>query len=90
MFFPCTLSPRQPGQNTFLIAFRNYFLPFKKHFSFKADRVIIGTYSSIYFVSSFLKFFGFSVDDYRDKEAEKIKRKKDKEKLRSMYEQGTI
>jgi preprotein translocase subunit SecF len=52
--------------------------------------IIIGTYSSIYFVSSFLKFFGFSVDDYRDKEAEKIKRKKDKEKLRSMYEQGTI
>ena len=52
--------------------------------------IIIGTYSSIYFVSSFLKFFGFSVDDYRDKETEKIKRKKDKEKLRSMYEQGTI
>ncbi|MFX4155722.1 protein translocase subunit SecF, partial [Aliarcobacter butzleri] len=35
--------------------------------------IIIGTYSSIYFDSSFLKFFGFSVDDYRDKETEKIK-----------------
>lgn len=52
--------------------------------------IIIGTYSSIYFVSAFLKFFGFSVDDYREKEAEKLKRKKDKEKLRSMYEQGTV
>lgn len=52
--------------------------------------IIIGTYSSIYFVSAFLKFFGFSVDKYRDKEVEKIKRQKDKEKLRAMYEQGTI
>ena len=32
----------------------------------------------------------FSIDDFRIKESEKIKRQKEKEKLRAMYEQGTV
>ena len=52
--------------------------------------VIVGTYSSIFVASPILMWLGFSVSDYRLKEAEKLKREKEKEKMRAMYENGTI
>uniref|UniRef100_UPI004047060A protein translocase subunit SecF n=1 Tax=Aliarcobacter sp. TaxID=2321116 RepID=UPI004047060A len=52
--------------------------------------IIIGTYSSIFVAASFLVQLNFSVDSFRAKEAEKLKRQKEKEKLRAMYEQGTV
>ncbi|MDD2450735.1 MAG: protein translocase subunit SecF [Sulfurovum sp.] len=52
--------------------------------------VIVGTYSSIFMASPILLWLGFSVEDFRAKEAEKLKREKEKEKMRAMYEQGTL
>jgi preprotein translocase subunit SecF len=52
--------------------------------------VIVGTYSSIFVAASFLVQLRFSIDDFRAKEAEKTKRQKEKDKLRAMYEQGTV
>ena len=52
--------------------------------------IIMGTYSSIYIASTFLVQLKFSVEDFRTKEAEKLKRKKEKKELRAMFEQGTI
>ena len=52
--------------------------------------IIVGTYSSIFVASTFLVQMKFSVEDFRAKEAEKLKRQKEKEKLRAMYEQGTV
>jgi len=52
--------------------------------------VVVGTYSSIFVASPILMWLGFSVKDFRDKEAEKLKREKEKEKMRAMYEQGTV
>jgi preprotein translocase subunit SecF len=52
--------------------------------------VIVGTYSSVFVASPILMWLGFSVSDYRAKEAEKLKRQKEKDKLRAMYENGTI
>ena len=52
--------------------------------------IIVGTYSSIFVAASFLVQLRFSVDDFRAKEAEKLKRQREKEKIRAMYEQGTV
>jgi preprotein translocase subunit SecF len=52
--------------------------------------LIVGTYSSIFIASSFLVQLNFSIENYRAKEAEKLKRQKEKDKLRAMYEQGTV
>ncbi|MAD42038.1 MAG: protein translocase subunit SecF [Arcobacter sp.] len=52
--------------------------------------VIVGTYSSIFIAASFLVELKFSISDFRSKEADKIKRQKEKDKLRAMYEQGTM
>jgi len=52
--------------------------------------IIIGTYSSIFVVSPFIKFLGFDVYNYRAKETQKELAKKEKEKLRAMYEQGRV
>lgn len=52
--------------------------------------LIVGTYSSIFIASSFLVQLKFSVEKYRANEAEKLKRQKEKDKLRAMYEQGTV
>ncbi|MCF6206979.1 MAG: protein translocase subunit SecF, partial [Sulfurovum sp.] len=49
-----------------------------------------GTYSSIFVASPILMWLGFSVKDFREKEAEKLKREKEKEKMRQMYEGGTL
>ena len=52
--------------------------------------IIVGTYSSIFVASPILLWLGFDVKEFRRKEAEKVKREKEKEKMRSMYEQGTV
>ncbi len=52
--------------------------------------IIVGTYSSIFVASPILMWLGFSVSDFREKEAAKLKREKEKEKMRAMYENGTI
>ncbi|MGB5793144.1 protein translocase subunit SecF [Poseidonibacter sp.] len=52
--------------------------------------VIIGTYSSIFIAASFLVQLKFSIEDFRSKEAENIKRQNEKDKIRAMYEQGTV
>ena len=52
--------------------------------------IIVGTYSSIFVASPILMWLGFSVTGFREKEAAKHKREKEKEKMRAMYENGTI
>jgi len=52
--------------------------------------VIVGTYSSIFIASPILMWLGFDVHNFRTKEAEKLRRDKEKEKMRAMYEQGTL
>lgn len=52
--------------------------------------IIVGTYSSIFVASPLLVAFGFSLSGFRAKEAEKLKRENEREKMRSMYEQGTV
>lgn len=52
--------------------------------------IIVGTYSSIFVAASFLVQLKFSIASFRAKEAEKVKRQKEKDKMRSMYEQGTV
>jgi preprotein translocase subunit SecF len=52
--------------------------------------IIVGTYSSIFVASPILMWLGFSVGGFREKEAQKLKREKEKEKMRAMYEQGTL
>ena len=52
--------------------------------------IIVGTYSSIFVASPILMWLGFSVTGFREKEAVKLKREKEKEKMRAMYENGTI
>jgi len=52
--------------------------------------VIVGTYSSIFIAASFLVQLKFSINNFRAKEAEKVKRQKEKDKMRAMYEQGTV
>jgi preprotein translocase subunit SecF len=50
--------------------------------------VIVGTYSSIFIASSFLFILNFDVLRYRKSEYEKRKKKKEKDRLREMYEGG--
>lgn len=52
--------------------------------------VIIGTYSSIFISAPFLILIGFSVENYRGRLALKEKNKIEKEKMRSLYEKGTV
>ncbi len=52
--------------------------------------IIVGTYSSIFIAASFLVQLKFSINNFRAKEAEKQKRQKEKDKMRAMYEQGTV
>jgi len=52
--------------------------------------ILVGTYSSIFVASVILVYSGFSVTSFRAKEAQKQKLAKEKEQMRSMYEQGTI
>lgn len=52
--------------------------------------IIVGTYSSIFIAASFLVQLNFSISKYRENEALKEKKSKDKEKLRAQFEQGTV
>jgi preprotein translocase subunit SecF len=52
--------------------------------------IIVGTYSSIFIASPLLMQFGFNISDYRNKEAQKEKDKKEKERIRAQFEQGTV
>ena len=52
--------------------------------------VVVGTYSSIFIAASFLVQLNFSISDYRAVQAQKEKRKKDKDRLRAQFEQGTV
>jgi preprotein translocase subunit SecF len=52
--------------------------------------IVVGTYSSIFVASPILMWLGFSVSGFREKEAAKLKREKEKEKMRAMYESGTL
>ncbi|RXJ84277.1 protein translocase subunit SecF [Arcobacter sp. CECT 8985] len=52
--------------------------------------IIVGTYSSIFIAASFLVQLKFSILGFRAKEAEKVKRQKEKERMRAMYEKGTV
>ncbi len=52
--------------------------------------IIVGTYSSIFIAASFLVQLNFSISDYRESQAKKDKQRKDKDRLRAQFEQGTI
>ena len=52
--------------------------------------VVVGTYSSIFVASPLLKFFGFEIKEYKAKLAEKEKRRKEKERMRAQFEQGSV
>ncbi len=52
--------------------------------------VIIGTYSSIFISAPFLTVIGFSVEKYKAKIALRERNRIEKEKMRSMYEKGTV
>jgi len=52
--------------------------------------VVVGTYSSIFIAASFLVQLNFSISDYRLVQAEKEKRRKEKDRLRAQFEQGTV
>ena len=52
--------------------------------------VVVGTYSSIFVASPILMWLNFSIEGFRANEAKKAKREKEKEKMRAMYEQGTM
>ena len=52
--------------------------------------VIVGTYSSIFVAASFLVQLNFSITNYRNAEAQKEKRQKEKDRIRAQFEQGTV
>lgn len=52
--------------------------------------VIVATCSSIFFAPRLAIMFGFSLEEYYQKEAAKLKRKEEKKRLREMYEKGRL
>ncbi len=52
--------------------------------------IIVGTYSSIFIASPLLIWLGFDIDDYRKKLIEKEKKRREKEKMRQMYQGGVV
>ena len=52
--------------------------------------ILIGTMSSVFIAAPMLSWFRFSVENYRATIVAKELRKKEKEKLRAMYEKGTV
>ncbi len=52
--------------------------------------VLVGTYSSIFIASPFLKWLGFDVENFKINEARKEKMRIEKEKMRAQYEGGVI
>ncbi len=51
---------------------------------------IIGAYSSIFIASPFLIWFGYDVARAKEKEAERLKIKIEKDRMRAQYEKGTM
>ena len=52
--------------------------------------IIIGTYSSIFIASTLLVQLRFSIEDFKEKQIETLKKIKEKKDLRAMYEHGTV
>ena len=52
--------------------------------------VIIGTYSSIFISAPFLTLIGFNVETYKSRLALKEKNRIERDKMRAMYEKGTV
>jgi len=52
--------------------------------------VVIGTYSSIFISAPFLMLIGFSVEKYKNRLALKEKNRIERDKMRSLYEKGTM
>lgn len=52
--------------------------------------VVAGTFSSVFIAAPMLILFGFDVEKYRAFLADKQRRAKEKEKMRAMYEKGTV
>jgi len=52
--------------------------------------VVVGTYSSIFVASPILMWLNFSITGFREQEAAKAKREKEKDKMRAQFEQGTM
>lgn len=52
--------------------------------------VMVGTYSSIFVAAQLVVWTGFSVEKYRAKQAEALKRQKEKDRMRSQFEQGVL
>lgn len=52
--------------------------------------IIVGTYSSIFVAASLLRFLGFDVNEWKSKEARKAQAKAEKDRMRALYEQGTV
>ncbi len=52
--------------------------------------IIVGTYSSVFVASPMLKWLGFSLKEYKEKQAQKEKRRIEREKMRAMYEKGIV
>ncbi|MDH4944995.1 protein translocase subunit SecF [Sulfurimonas sp. C5] len=52
--------------------------------------IIVGTYSSIFVASPILMWFGFNVQNYHEKLAQKAKREAEKERMRQQFESGVM
>lgn len=52
--------------------------------------IIVGTYSSIFVASVLLVVLRFNVKSYKEAEIQKEKRKKERERIRAMYEKGVV
>jgi len=52
--------------------------------------VVIGTYSSIFVAAQLVVWTRFSVTDYRQKMADKVKIRAEKDRMRSQFESGMI
>lgn len=52
--------------------------------------IIVGTYSSVFVAAPLLSRLGFDVRSYKAKEAEKQKRRLEKEKMRAQFEKGVV
>jgi preprotein translocase subunit SecF len=52
--------------------------------------IVVGTYSSIFVASSFLVQLNFSISNYRESEALKLKRQQEKDRMRAQFEQGIV
>jgi len=52
--------------------------------------VVVGTYSSIFVASPFLKWLGFDLKSFKENEAKKEKARIEKEKMRAQFEGGSL